>query len=71
MQSFDDEACGAERSYTGPIRTSHKLVPDIDRKLHEDGARPIIYHWFGATCLQPELNGLTIMVNSAANGWPL
>ena len=46
-----------------------KLAWDIDKKLQEDGARPIIYHWQGATCRRPELKGVTIMVNSAANGW--
>jgi peptide/nickel transport system substrate-binding protein len=46
-----------------------KLVWDIDKKLQEDGARPIIYHFRAATCLQPEVKGLTIMVNSQYNGW--
>ena len=46
-----------------------KLVWDIDKKLQEDGARPIIYHFRAATCLQPEVKGLTIMINSQYNGW--
>jgi peptide/nickel transport system substrate-binding protein len=46
-----------------------KLVWDIDRRLQEDGARPIIYHTRLATCMQPQLKGLTIMVNSQYNGW--
>jgi peptide/nickel transport system substrate-binding protein len=45
------------------------LVWDIDRKLQEDGARPILYHNRFATCWQPQLKGLTIMVNSLFNGW--
>ena len=46
-----------------------KLVWEIDRKLQEDGARPIIFHSRGATCWQPRVKGLTIMVNSIYNGW--
>ena len=46
-----------------------RLVWDIDKQLQEDGARPIISHNRGATCMQPQLNGLTIMVNSQYNGW--
>ena len=45
------------------------LVWEIDRKLQEDGARPILYHNRFATCWQPQLKGLTIMVNSLFNGW--
>jgi peptide/nickel transport system substrate-binding protein len=45
------------------------LVWDIDRKLQEDGARPIIYHFRVGTCWQPRLHGVTIMVNSQYNGW--
>jgi peptide/nickel transport system substrate-binding protein len=45
------------------------LVWDIDKQLQEDGARPIIYHTRAATCMQPQLKGLTIMVNSQYNGW--
>ena len=45
------------------------LVWDIDKRLQEDGARPILYHNRFATCRQPSLKGLTIMVNSLFNGW--
>ena len=46
-----------------------QLVWEIDKKLQEDGARPIIYHFRAATCWQPQLKGLTVMVNSQYNGW--
>jgi peptide/nickel transport system substrate-binding protein len=46
-----------------------RLVWEIDKSLQEDEARPIIYHTRLATCLQPQLKGLTIMVNSQYNGW--
>ena len=46
-----------------------KLVWEIDGKLQEDEARPILYHNRFATCWQPPVKGLTIMVNSLFNGW--
>ena len=46
-----------------------RLVWEIDKKLQEDGARPILFHNRFATCWQPQLKGLTIMVNSLFNGW--
>ena len=46
-----------------------KLVWEIDRKLQEDVARPIISHNRAATCWQPQVNGVTLMVNSSYNGW--
>ena len=42
---------------------------EIERKLAEDGARPIIFYTRGGTCWQPQVKGLTIMVNSIYNGW--
>jgi peptide/nickel transport system substrate-binding protein len=46
-----------------------QLVWEIERKLAEDGARPIIFYDRRATCWQPHVKGLTIMVNSIFNGW--
>jgi peptide/nickel transport system substrate-binding protein len=46
-----------------------KLVWEIDRRLQQDGARPIIFHYRAASCRQPYVKGLTIMVNSIYNGW--
>jgi peptide/nickel transport system substrate-binding protein len=40
----------------------------IERKLAEDFARPIIFYRHGATCWQPNVKGLTIMVDSIFNG---
>ena len=45
------------------------LVWEIDKRLQEDGARPILYHNRFATCRWPQLKGLTIMDNSLFNGW--
>src|SRR5436305_167108 len=46
-----------------------RLVWEIERRLIEDVARPIIFHDIFATCWQPEVRGLTMMVNSIYNGW--
>jgi peptide/nickel transport system substrate-binding protein len=46
-----------------------KLVWEIETRLTEDDARPIIFYPRGATCRQPFVRGLTIMVNSSFNGW--
>jgi peptide/nickel transport system substrate-binding protein len=45
------------------------LAWDIERKLAEDDARPIIYYNRGGICWRPEVKGLTVMVNSIYNGW--
>jgi peptide/nickel transport system substrate-binding protein len=44
-----------------------ELVWDIDRRLQEEGARPIIFYYSAATCRQPYVKGLTTMVNSIYN----
>ena len=46
-----------------------QLVWEIERKLAEDGARPILYYTRGGVCWRPYVKGLTIMVNSIYNGW--
>jgi hypothetical protein len=47
----------------------NKLVWEIEKRLAEDGARPVIFYPRGGTCRQPWVKGLTIMVNSIYNGW--
>jgi peptide/nickel transport system substrate-binding protein len=46
-----------------------KMVWDIDRKLQEDIARPIIANGRAAGCWQPYVKGVTIHVNSIYNNW--
>ncbi len=46
-----------------------QLVWQIERRLAEDGARPIIFYPRGGTCSQPYVKGLTTMVNSIYNGY--
>jgi peptide/nickel transport system substrate-binding protein len=48
-----------------------QLVWQIERRLAEEGARPIIFYPRGGTCWQPQVKGLTIMVNSIYNGFRL
>jgi peptide/nickel transport system substrate-binding protein len=45
------------------------LVWEIERRLTEDVAKPLIYFNKGATCWQPEVKNETVMVNSIYNGW--
>jgi peptide/nickel transport system substrate-binding protein len=79
---YENYVCGAARNYTGycnpevdklvdrqSMESDRKqLVWEIEKKLVEDEARPIIYFPRGATCRQPQVKGLTIMVNSIYNG---
>jgi peptide/nickel transport system substrate-binding protein len=58
-----------QQSRETDLEKRKKLVWEIDRKLQEDMARPIIYHQRAATCWWPRVHGLTIMVNSSYNGW--
>src|SRR6516165_2860832 len=58
-----------EQSMLADREKRRRLVWEIDKKLQEDGARPIVYHTRSATCMQPQVKGLTIMVNSQYNGW--
>jgi peptide/nickel transport system substrate-binding protein len=45
-----------------------RLVWEIDKKLQEDAARPMIYHNRAPSCWYPQVKGLTIMVNGIYNG---
>ena len=46
-----------------------KLVWEIDKKLQEDVARPILIHARSGTCWKPYVKNMTIMTNSAYNGY--
>ena len=52
---------------SGPARM--KLVWEIDKKLQEDAARPMIFQGKSATCWQPYVKDFTTMTNSVYNGW--
>jgi peptide/nickel transport system substrate-binding protein len=51
------------------VEKRKKLVWEIDKKLQEDVARPIILHTRGAICWHPYVKGVTVMVNSTFNGY--
>jgi peptide/nickel transport system substrate-binding protein len=46
-----------------------QLVWEIERKLAEDVARPIILYGRAATCWQPQLKGFVLNHNSIFNNW--
>jgi peptide/nickel transport system substrate-binding protein len=46
-----------------------QLVWEIERRLADEGARPIIFYPRGGTCSQPYVKGLVTMVNSIYNGY--
>jgi peptide/nickel transport system substrate-binding protein len=58
-----------EQSAETDAKKRLKLVWEIDRKLQEDGARPIIMHNRAATCWQPQVKGIVQQVNSIYNNW--
>jgi peptide/nickel transport system substrate-binding protein len=65
----DIEKLFDQQSQETDIAKRKKLVWDIDKKLQEDVARPIIFHAHTGTCWQPYVKGVTIMSNSSYNGY--
>ena len=57
-----------QQSIEGDLEKRKQLVWKVERILAEDVARPIIFYNRSASCWQPHVNGLTIMVNSVTNG---
>jgi len=51
------------------IEKRKRLVWEIERKLVEDDARPILFYYQVAVCRQPHLKGLITMANSIYNSW--
>jgi peptide/nickel transport system substrate-binding protein len=45
-----------------------QLVWEIERRLAEDNVRPVIFYARQASCRQPRVKGMTLMVNSIYNG---
>ncbi len=45
------------------------MAREIDRRLQEAIARPILFHNKAATCWHPKVKGLMLVVNSQYNGW--
>jgi peptide/nickel transport system substrate-binding protein len=58
-----------QQSAEADVNKRKQLVWQIERRLAEEGARPIIFYPRGGTCSQPYVKGLTTMVNSIYNGY--
>jgi peptide/nickel transport system substrate-binding protein len=56
------------QSAESDVRKRRHMVWAIEKKLAEDDARPIIFYNRAATCWQPQVKRLTLMVNSIYNG---
>ncbi|MGE0418718.1 MAG: ABC transporter substrate-binding protein [Acetobacteraceae bacterium] len=65
----DLEKLYRQQSAMTDFETRKKLVWEIDKRLQEDGARPVIYQSQGATCWWPHVKGLKLAVNSIYNHW--
>ena len=65
----DIEKLFDQQSEETDVAKRKKLVWEIDKKLQEDVARPIIFHSRTGSCWQPYVKGITIMVNSSYNGY--
>jgi len=57
------------QSQIADFTARRKLVWEIDRKLQEDGARPVIMHNRASTCWWPRVKGVVISSNSIYNHW--
>ena len=58
-----------EQSMVSDHEKRQKLVWDIERRLAEDDAPPVIFYGRYGTCWQPQVKGLTIKVNTLFDGW--
>jgi peptide/nickel transport system substrate-binding protein len=58
-----------QQSQETDLAKRKQLAQDADYRLQQGLGRPIIYHLRAATCWQPSVKGLTLMVNSQYNGW--
>jgi peptide/nickel transport system substrate-binding protein len=57
------------QSVESDVQKRKKLVSEIERKLIDDDARPILFYTRVANCRMPRVKGLTTMVNSIYNSW--
>ena len=63
------EALFDKQSVETDVEKRKKMVWDLDKKLQEDVARPILMHARSGTCWKPYVKNMTIMSNSAYNGY--
>lgn len=65
----DMEKLFDQQSSETNLEKRKKLVWEIDQRLQNDVARPIILHLRGGTCWHPIVHGYTPMQNSSYNGY--
>ncbi len=65
----DVDALIHAQSREADVAKRKAIIVEIERKLIEDGARPIISHGVANTCMQPYVKGLVLQHNSIYNGW--
>ena len=58
-----------QQSAESDLEKRRKLVWEIEKKLAEDAARPVIGHNVANTCWSPKLKGVKLQVNSIYNSW--
>ena len=58
-----------QQSAEANIEKRKKIVWEIEKKLIEDDARPILFYNKAANCRRPHLKGLVTQVNSIYNSW--
>ena len=58
-----------QQSAEANIEKRKKIVWEIEKKLIEDDARPILFYNKAANCRRPQLKGLMTQVNSIYNAW--
>ena len=60
-----------QQSMQSDTEKRKQLVWEIERRLAEDSARPIIFYPRSGACWQPQFKGHTMMINGNYNGWRL
>jgi peptide/nickel transport system substrate-binding protein len=58
-----------QQSAEADMAKRRKIIWEIEKKLIEDDARPILFYTKNANCRTPRVKGLTTMVNSIYNSW--
>src|SRR5690348_15907005 len=58
-----------EQSQMTDVAKRKQLVWQIDKKIQDDVARPILFHARSGTCWKPYVKNMTIMTNSSYNGY--
>jgi len=58
-----------KQSQETDVARRKSIVWEIEKKLAEDLARPIVYYRRGGTCWQPHLKGFVLHHNSIYNNW--